>query len=61
MIMDSLMGMFSLDMGIDLGTCNTLVCVKGQGIVLKSPDAAQCRLLSIDNSGALVLTAVACP
>jgi len=30
-IFDSLMGMFSLDMGIDLGTCNTLVCVKGQG------------------------------
>src|SRR5258707_4212815 len=29
--------MFSLDMGIDLGTCNTLVCVKGQGIVLNEP------------------------
>lgn len=37
MIVDSLMGMFSLDMGIDLGTCNTLVCVKGQGIVLNEP------------------------
>ena len=37
MIFDSLMGMFSLDMGIDLGTCNTLVCVKGQGIVLNEP------------------------
>jgi hypothetical protein len=24
-------GMFSIDMGIDLGTCNTLVCVKGEG------------------------------
>src|SRR5213079_1312864 len=36
-IFDSLMGMFSLDMGIDLGTCNTLVCVKGQGIVLNEP------------------------
>src|ERR1051326_8773310 len=31
------MGMFSIDMGIDLGTCNTLVCVKGQGIVLNEP------------------------
>src|SRR4051794_27610136 len=31
------MGIFSLDMGIDLGTCNTLVCVKGQGIVLNEP------------------------
>ena len=37
MIFDRLMGMFSIDMGIDLGTCNTLVCVKGQGIVLNEP------------------------
>jgi len=28
---------FSLDMGIDLGTCNTLVCVRGKGIVLNEP------------------------
>src|SRR6202050_1348687 len=37
MILDSLLGMFSMDMGIDLGTCNTLVCVKGQGMVLNEP------------------------
>jgi len=37
MILDSLLGMFSMDMGIDLGTCNTLVCVKGQGIVVNEP------------------------
>lgn len=37
MIFDSILGMFSIDMGIDLGTCNTLVCVKGQGIVLNEP------------------------
>jgi rod shape-determining protein MreB and related proteins len=37
MIFDSIMGLFSLDMGIDLGTCNTLVCVRGQGIVLNEP------------------------
>jgi rod shape-determining protein MreB len=29
--------MFSVDMGIDLGTCNTLVCVKGEGVVLNEP------------------------
>ena len=29
--------MFSIDMGIDLGTSNTLVCVKGEGIVLNEP------------------------
>jgi len=36
-IIDSLLGLFSVDMGIDLGTCNTLVCVKGEGIVLNEP------------------------
>jgi rod shape-determining protein MreB len=36
-IFDSLLGMFSVDMGIDLGTCNTLVCIRGQGIVLNEP------------------------
>ena len=30
-------GLFSHDMGIDLGTANTLVYVKGQGIVLSEP------------------------
>jgi len=37
MIVDSLLGLFSVDMGIDLGTCNTLVCVRGEGIVLNEP------------------------
>jgi len=32
-----LLGMFSNDMGLDLGTANTLVYVKGQGIVLCEP------------------------
>src|SRR5947207_1866438 len=36
-IFDRFLGMFSVDMGIDLGTCNTLVCVKGEGIVLNEP------------------------
>jgi rod shape-determining protein MreB and related proteins len=36
-IFDSLLGWFSIDMGIDLGTCNTLVCVRGEGIVLNEP------------------------
>jgi rod shape-determining protein MreB and related proteins len=30
-------GVFSKDMGMDLGTCNTLVYVKGEGIVLSEP------------------------
>lgn len=37
MFLESILGMFSTDMGIDLGTCNTLVCVRGQGIVLNEP------------------------
>mgnify|MGYP001951607904 FL=1 len=37
MILDSLLAFFSVDMGIDLGTCNTLVCVRGEGIVLNEP------------------------
>jgi len=31
------MGLFSLDIGIDLGTANTLVNVRGKGIVLNEP------------------------
>jgi rod shape-determining protein MreB len=37
MIIDRILGLFSLDMGIDLGTANTLVSVKGEGIVLCEP------------------------
>lgn len=32
---NSLLGMFSQDMGIDLGTANTLVFVKGKGILIR--------------------------
>jgi len=38
-----LTGLFSVDMGIDLGTCNTLVCVKGEGIVLNEPSVVAVR------------------
>lgn len=36
-IIDSILGMFSHDIGIDLGTANTLVLVKGKGIVIREP------------------------
>ncbi len=29
--------MFSRDIGIDLGTANTLVCIKGKGIIMREP------------------------
>jgi rod shape-determining protein MreB len=31
------MGLFSLDLGIDLGTANTLIFVKGKGIMINEP------------------------
>ena len=34
---DFLRGMFTQDMAIDLGTANTLVYVKGRGIILSEP------------------------
>jgi rod shape-determining protein MreB len=43
MLFDSLLGRFSMDMGIDLGTCNTLVCVRGKGIVLNEPSVVAVR------------------
>ena len=36
-------GMFSEDLGIDLGTANTLVCVKNKGIVLNEPSVVAVR------------------
>jgi rod shape-determining protein MreB len=36
-ILDSVLGVFSSDLAIDLGTANTCVYVKGQGIVLREP------------------------
>ncbi len=36
-ILDFALGMFSNDLAIDLGTANTCVYVKGQGIVLREP------------------------
>jgi rod shape-determining protein MreB len=32
-----LMGLFSLDLGIDLGTANTLIYVRGKGIMINEP------------------------
>ena len=36
-------GVFSKDMGMDLGTCNTLVYVRGEGIVLSEPSVVAVR------------------
>ncbi|MFN7375525.1 MAG: rod shape-determining protein [bacterium] len=41
--MDKFSNLFGIDMGIDLGTCNTLVSVRGQGIVLNEPSVVAVR------------------
>ena len=60
MIFDSVLGMFSMDMGIDLGTCNTLVCVQGEGIVLNEPSVVAVKRGTnrvLDNGNAVGLVA----
>jgi len=49
-LIDRLLGFFSSDIGIDLGTANTLVYVKGQGVVLCEPS-----VVAIDRSTHQVL------
>lgn len=43
MFLDSLLGGLSSDLAIDLGTANTLVYVKGKGIVLREPSVVAVR------------------
>ncbi len=43
MFLDRLLGAFSNDLAIDLGTANTLVYVKGKGIVLSEPSVVAVR------------------
>src|ERR1700722_10315624 len=37
MVLNALFGMISRDIGIDLGTANTLVLVRGKGVVINEP------------------------
>ena len=37
MVFNSILGWFSNDLAIDLGTANTLIYVKGEGIVCNEP------------------------
>ncbi len=43
MVFKSFRGMFSNDLSIDLGTANTLIYVRGQGIVLNEPSVVAVR------------------
>jgi len=55
MIFDQVVGFFSSDMGIDLGTANTLVLVKGKGIIINEPSVVA---IQTDKSGKQVILAV---
>jgi len=48
--LNSILGLFSLDIGIDLGTANTLVNVRGRGTVINEPS-----VVAIDNKTKRVL------
>ena len=54
MFIDKLFSMFSKDMAIDLGTANTLVYVKGEGVVLNEPSV----VATVENQGRTQVLAV---
>ncbi|MBN1391945.1 MAG: rod shape-determining protein [Sedimentisphaerales bacterium] len=59
-MLDTVLGRFSTDMGIDLGTCNTLVCVRDKGVVLNEPSVVAVRKgtnVVLNNGGAVGVVA----
>jgi rod shape-determining protein MreB len=55
MFLNHIMGWFSNDLAIDLGTANTLVYVKGKGIVLSEPSVVAVRKNGGDRSRVLAV------
>ena len=55
MILDKLFGLFSNDLAIDLGTANTLVYVKGRGVISFEPSVVA---IQRDSRGAKKILAV---
>ena len=43
MLLDRIIGWFSHDISIDLGTANTIVIVKGQGVIINEPSVVAVR------------------
>ena len=54
MVLDKVFALFSKDMAIDLGTANTLVYVKGEGVVLNEPSV----VAKVENQGRIQVLAV---
>ena len=55
MFLDNLIGIFSDDMAIDLGTANTIVSVGGKGIIINEPSVVATKT---DKSGSVKILAV---
>jgi rod shape-determining protein MreB len=55
MFLDPILGWFSNDLAIDLGTANTLVYVKGKGIVLSEPSVVAVRKSDRDRTRVLAV------
>src|SRR3989475_1803700 len=55
MILDSILGIFSNDLAIDLGTANTLIYVKGEGIVCNEPSVVAVQKEADSRGGRKVL------
>jgi rod shape-determining protein MreB len=55
MVLNSISGLFSHDLAIDLGTANTLVYMKGQGIILNEPSVVAVRKDGKDSSKVLAV------
>src|SRR5258705_12197323 len=60
MFLNNWMGFFSTDVAMDLGTANTLVFVKGRGIVLNEPsvvavDKSTGKVLAVGSEAKLML------
>ncbi len=55
MFLDPILGWFSNDLAIDLGTANTLVYVKGKGIVLSEPSVVAVRKNDRDRNRVLAV------
>lgn len=51
---DAFMGMFSSDLAIDLGTANTLVYVKGKGIVSNEPSVVAVKKSNVREASKIV-------
>lgn len=54
MILDKLIGLFSHDIAIDLGTANTIVLLKGQGIVINEPSIVAVKTDKYDRDGTIL-------